>query len=224
MNFLSHFYFDRNTANPELVLGCVLPDLVKNANKSWNIHPEKETHLFDESHKLQSILTGWQRHLDVDKYFHTSDFFIEHTQAIREKIAPILEDSEVRPSFMAHISLELMLDSILITLKEINAFHFYDQLAKVERQAVKRFLELNRVTDTARFFRFFDQFLEVNYLHSYSESENLIYALNRICMRLWHNPLNAAHKLQLNEVLLHYQKSLEGCYMNIFDDLDRRLN
>ena len=224
MNFLSHFYFERNTANPELVLGCVLPDLVKNANKSWNIHPEKKTHLFDHSEKLRSILTGWQRHLEVDRYFHNSDFFIKHTQAIREKAAPILEGSEVRPFFLAHISLELMLDSILLTRENINAFSFYDQLARVERKELKHFLELNQVTDTGKFFRFFDQFLEVNYLHSYSESQNLIYALNRICMRIWPDPLNSEQKLQLNEVLLAYQKDLEGCYMEIFDDLESRLN
>lgn len=220
MNFLSHFYFDRDTSNPELVLGCVLPDLVKNANKAWNIHPEKKVHLFKDSEKLKSILTGWQRHLDVDRYFHSSDFFLEHTQAIKKNIAPILEDSEVRPSFLAHISLELMLDSILLTLKEINAFHFYEQLANAERPVIKQFLELSMVADTARFFRFFDEFLEVNYLHSYSQSENLIYALNRVCMRLWSDPLNDVQKLQLNEVLLDYQKNLEGCYMDIFDDLD----
>ena len=224
MNFLSHFYFDRDASNPELVLGCVLPDLVKNANKAWNIHPEKKVHLFDGSDKLQSILTGWQRHLDIDRYFHNSDFFIKHTQAIRNLVAPILEDSEVRPSFLAHISLELMLDSLLLTLEEINAFHFYDQLARVERSTVKHFLELNMVTDTARFFRFFDQFMEVNYLHSYSESENLIYALNRICMRIWEDPLNNEQKLKLNVVLLDYQKELESSYMDIFFDLNRRVN
>ena len=92
MNFLSHFYFNRDTVNPELVLGCVLPDLVKNANKTWNIHPEKKVHLFNESQKLQSILTGWQRHLNVDRYFHSSDFFMEHTKAIRTAVVPILEN------------------------------------------------------------------------------------------------------------------------------------
>ena len=202
-----------------MVLGCVLPDLIKNANKGWNIHPEKKAHLFKDSEKLNSILTGWERHLDVDRYFHSSAFFAEHTQAIRKHIAPILENSVVRPSFLAHISLELMLDSILLTLKEINAFHFYDRLADADRPVIKQFLELNLVADTARFFRFFDEFLAVNYLHSYSQSENLIYALNRVCMRLWSDPLNDTQKLQLNEVLLEYQKNLEGCYMEIFDDL-----
>lgn len=224
MNFLSHFYFDRDTSSPELVLGCVLPDLVKNANKAWNIHPEKRAHLFRDSEKLESILTGWKRHLHVDRYFHSSEFFLEHTQAIRKEIAPILKDSEVRPSFLAHIALELMLDSILLTLKDINAFHFYDQLANAERPIIKQFLELNLVTDTARFFRFFDEFLEVNYLHSYSQSENLMYAVNRVCMRLWSDPLNDTQQLQLNEVFLKYQKNLESCYMDIFHDLDMHMS
>jgi len=223
MNFLSHFYFDRHVTNPELVLGGVMPDLVKNANKSWNIHPEKKPHLFTESGKLQSILTGWQKHLDIDRYFHTCDFFMEHTQEIRKMIAPILHGSEIRPSFLAHISLELMLDSLLVKLQEIDAFHFYDQLANVERESVKNFLELNQITDTDRFFRFFDEFLEVNYLHSYHESDNLIYALNRICMRLWPDPMNKEQKCRLNKVLLDYQGNLEGCYKNIFMDLNSHL-
>jgi hypothetical protein len=41
MNFLSHFYFDRHSEDPHLVLGAVLPDLVKNARKDWNLHPER---------------------------------------------------------------------------------------------------------------------------------------------------------------------------------------
>lgn len=223
MNFLSHFYFDRHTSDPEQVLGGVMPDLVKNANKTWTIHPEKKPHLFKESEKMQSILTGWQKHLDIDRYFHNCDFFMEHTQEIRKMIVPILQDSEIRPSFLAHISLELMLDSLLVKLQEINAFDFYDQLANVERDSVKNFLELNQVTDTDKFFRFFDMFLEVNYLHSYNEADNLIYALNRICMRLWPQPMNKYQKFQLNTVLMDYQSNLEGSYKTIFMELDNHL-
>ena len=223
MNFLSHFYFDRHSTNPELVLGCVMPDLVKTANKSWNIHPEKKPHLFQESEKMQSLLEGWKRHLEVDRYFHNCDFFFDHTNAIREMVAPILRNSQIRPSFLAHISLELMLDSLLLNLEEIDAFEFYDQLAKVERTTVKEFLELNLISDTRRFFGFFDRFLEENYLHSYSETENLIYSLNKVCLRLWPEPLTIEEKFKLQVVLLDYQEHLETSYKNIFEDLDRRL-
>src|SRR5205085_12273632 len=99
MNFLSHLYFDRNSTNPDLVLGTVLPDLMKNANKSWIIHPEKRIDLLDNDYTLLSLLKGWKRHVDVDRYFHCSDFFLEHSKAIRLIIVPHLEDSPVRPSF-----------------------------------------------------------------------------------------------------------------------------
>ncbi|MGB4775981.1 MAG: hypothetical protein WBP45_12460, partial [Daejeonella sp.] len=112
MNFLSHFYFDRNTQDPNLVLGTVLPDLIKNARKDWNLYPQKREDRFIHSQEMTSLLTGWKRHLQVDCCFHSSKFFAEHTRAIRLLIAPVLEDSVVRPSFFAHIALELMLDSI----------------------------------------------------------------------------------------------------------------
>lgn len=223
MNFLSHFYFDRHSASPELVLGCVMPDLVKTANKLWIIHPEKKPHLFQESEQMQSLLEGWKRHLEVDRYFHNCDFFMEHTRAIRDLVAPILKNSEIRPSFLAHISLELMLDSLLLNLEEIDAFEFYEKLAQADRTEVKHFLELNLISDTQRFFRFFDQFLAENYLHSYSETENLIYSLNKVCQRLWPLPLTVEEKFKLQVILLDYQEHLETCYKNIFEDLDKRL-
>ena len=220
MNFLSHFYFDRERSDPEEVLGGVLPDLIKNANKAWNIHPEKKIHLFDDSEKMRSVLTGWKRHLAVDRYFHSSEFFTEHTQSIRKEIAPILAQSEVRPSFLAHIALELMLDSLLITNDKLNAFKFYEQLALADRKILTQFLELNAIADIARFYKFFDQFLEINYLHRYSESENLVYALNRICMRIWKDPLTEEEKFKLSVVFLDYQDHLAPDFMNIFIDLD----
>src|SRR6476661_8863886 len=109
MNFLSHYYFDQTTADPYQVLGVVLPDLLKNADKSANIHPEKQPHLF-EAAELHNILKGWQRHLQVDKLFHNSEFFVKHTGILKNELKPILVESPVRPSFLAHIAIELMLD------------------------------------------------------------------------------------------------------------------
>ncbi len=224
MNFLSHFYFDRHSSNSNLVLGCVLPDLMKNANKSWNIHPEKKPDLFLESDALSDILTGWKRHLAVDRYFHSSDFFTQHTAAIKSIIAPALANSAVRPSFMAHIAIELMLDSLLIGTDKINPVDFYNQLASAGRHDLKTFLLLNAITDTARFFKFFDHFLEVNYLKSYSQPENIVFALNRICMRIWPDPLTQEQKLELSSILPAYQQTVAQNFCEIFDEIEQHLD
>ncbi len=223
MNFLSHFYFDKYSDNPELILGTVLPDLIKNANKTWILHPEKRRDVFIHDKKLLSILEGWSRHLLVDKFFHASDFFCEHTKNIRSRIAPLLEDSPVRPSFLSHIALELMLDSLLITEGVIQADDFYRHLNNADRHTLTQFLVLNGIINSGVFFNFYDQFLKSAYLNSYSDPHNIIYALNRICMRVWDDPLNSEQQSALTDVLINYQEDLRYSFTEIFDTVGKQL-
>ena len=224
MNFLSHFYFDRHTIDPLQVVGIVLPDLIKNAKKDWNIHPEKKEHEFLINNGLASIIRGWKRHLEVDKHFHSSDFFKEHTNNIRTAIVPILENSPTRPSFVAHIALELMLDSLLITESIVDAKTFYVLLSESDRNSLEKFLKLNNITDTHIFFNFYDEFLRAEYLNNYREANNIMYALNGICMRVWTDPLTETQKLQLTTVLIDYQIKLKNEFMQIFDQIDAHIN
>ena len=85
MNFLSHFYFDRETDNCYFILGTVLPDLLKNADKTIIIHPEKLTH---PNINVNSIIKGWNKHLEVDRYFHSSEFFLNPLARVKETVAP----------------------------------------------------------------------------------------------------------------------------------------
>lgn len=222
MNFLSHFYFDRHSEDPHLVLGAVLPDLLKNARKDWNLHPERNAERFSSNFE-SSILEGWRRHMIVDRNFHNSDFFSEHTSGIKKAIIPALKNSVVRPSFLAHISLELMLDGTLLTENHVQTVDFYSHLRQSDREAINRFLKLNNIQDTSQFFIFFDKFIQSNYLESYRESQNIMYALNRICMRVWKDPLNDSEILVLGDILNDYHLNLLGNYMEIFEEINVKL-
>ncbi len=222
MNFLSHFYFDRHSEDPHLVLGAVLPDLVKNARKDWNLHPERNAELFSNDFE-SSILIGWRRHMIVDRHFHNSVFFTEHTAGIKKAIIPALKNSVVRPSFLAHISLELMLDSTLLTENHIQTVNFYSHLRQSDREAINRFLKLSSIDDTTQFFNFFDKFIQSNYLENYRESHNIMYALNRICMRVWRDPLTDSEILALRDILNNYHQNQLGNYMEIFEEINKKL-
>jgi hypothetical protein len=200
------------------VLGTILPDLVKNARKDWNLHPEKNSEYYSSTVE-HSILRGWRRHLAVDRHFHNSQFFQKHTYAIRDLIIPALQDSVVRPSFLAHISLELMLDSTLLTENQVDAEDLYVHLRQADRKLVQQFLEINNLDDTVHFFTFFEKFIQANYLNSYRESHNLMYALNRICMRIWKDPLNEKQMQDLSEILGEYHQSVRKNYMEIYDEI-----
>src|ERR1700749_3218337 len=103
MNFLSHYYFDRHVTNCYHILGIVLPDLLKNADKSIVLHPEKLHH---PNKAVNTIIQGWNKHLEVDRYFHSSDFFLTRSHELKNLLTPAIEGSPVKPFFLGHIALE----------------------------------------------------------------------------------------------------------------------
>ena len=60
MNFLSHYYFDRDVTNCYHILGIVLPDLLKNADKTivLGAHLGLPGSSFCECHTLPTTYSG----------------------------------------------------------------------------------------------------------------------------------------------------------------------
>lgn len=223
MNFLSHFYFERDNYDENMVIGVILPDLVKNAQKDGNLYPLKERHLFETNEHQLSMLKGWERHLEVDRIFHSSAFFTTETHALKQLILPVFENSPVKPFFLAHIGLELILDHLLTVEGKVNIPTFYEQLGQSDKPALDAFLKNCGLTDTSVFFNFLERFISSRYLFSYQKMENISYALNRICMRLWENPFTEAQLAMLTEKLEEYKAAIEPDYIGIFDRIEGML-
>lgn len=220
MNFLAHYYFHRYSHNPELVLGCVLPDFLKNADKSVRLQPDQYELQFLNNPKLESLYAGWKHHMETDRVFHNLPFFYEHTQALRLKLAPVVEDSPIRASFLSHIALELLLDHLLLIDGVLHEDHFYRDLSVMDRAVVQRFLEICDMPETHTFFEFLDHFIEVKYLGSYRDISQVAYALIQICRRIW--PLGPQPLLQSNisDQLSQYKEILIPEYKLVFEMLD----
>lgn len=220
MNFLSHFYFETENTDPNMVLGVVLPDFIKNAQKDINLYPQKEPHLFESDTHQQSILKGWEKHIEVDRLFHSSDFFKTQTAQLKQILLPNLSGSPVKPFFLAHIGLELVLDHLLTIEGMVNINVFYDQLVHADKAALKVFLEKCGLTDSSVFFNFLNSFISSKYLFSYRKIENISYALNRICMRLWENPLNEIQMANMTSDLEEFTRMIKPDYLSIFREIE----
>lgn len=220
MNFLSHFYFETENTDPNMVLGVVLPDFIKNAQKDINLYPQKEAHLFESDTHQQSILKGWEKHIEVDRLFHSSDFFKTQTAQLKQILLPNLSGSPVKPFFLAHIGLELVLDHLLTIEGMVNINVFYDQLVHADKAALKVFLEKCGLTDSSVFFNFLNSFISSKYLFSYRKIENISYALNRICMRLWENPLNEIQMANMTSDLEEFTRMIKPDYLSIFREIE----
>jgi acyl carrier protein phosphodiesterase len=138
-------------------------------------------------------------------------------------IAPLLTYSPTRPFFVAHIALELILDSLLLTTAKLDSDRFYTHLQNVSANSLISFLNINKIENTDRFLKFLDEFIRSKYLDSYRDPTQIIYALNRICMRVWDIPFNDTQKLQLMAVITDYRDKLQGTFMEIFEDIEGRL-
>jgi hypothetical protein len=220
MNFLSHFYFDRDTTDCYMVLGTVMPDLLKNADKNVIIHPEKLVHA---NGAVNSIIKGWKKHLEVDRYFHSSEFFLTHSHELKKKLLPAIEGSPVKPFFLGHIALELILDNLLLTTKQVTAEGFYDHLDGCSESVVDEFLRYAGLKNTAIFFKFYDDFKRSKYLYNYSKTKEIAYALKRICMRVWSTPFTSENETAMTTILMDYRVSLKDNFMSIFDEINNKL-
>jgi len=222
MNFLSHYYFDRLSEDACVVMGTVLPDLIKNA-KQANLYPQKNEFLFTGNTEEESLLKGWKRHLNVDLYFHSSVFFLEKTTELKILIKPIVENTLVRPSFLAHIGLELLLDHLLIEHNLIQVNQFYEYLSEAKKASLSDFLAHAGLQDQTVFFKFLDDFISSKYLFSYQKMDNISYALNRICMRLWPQSLDQNQLDALTIQLEIFKKILQKDFFQIFEEIEHKL-
>lgn len=207
-----------------MVLGVVLPDFIKNAQKDYNLYPLKIKHLFEEEPHQISILNGWKRHIEVDQIFHSSNFFQEYTNELKQLILPSCENSPVKPFFLAHIGLELVLDHLLIVDRLININTFYHQLAGADKTALNSFLRTSSLENTEVFFKFLNRFISSRYLLSYQKIENIAYALNQICKRLWDNPFTDPQLSALTEQLDKFKDTIKDDYLSIFGYIETELN
>lgn len=223
MNFLSHYYFERYSPNSERVLGALLPDLLKNVDKRYNFHPKRFEETLFAHPKTMWISEGWYRHVEVDKLFHTSDFFLQHTHTLRKKLDPVVTHLPVRASFLAHIALELLLDHLLIDHTLVNANRLYEHLEQVQKNTIEKYLRTIGEVDVQRFFIFYERFLASRYILQYADITNLSHALFSICKRVWTFENTDEDHVRLTERLQQYKEQDLLEYMGVFQEIQDKI-
>src|SRR5437879_12704553 len=112
MNFLSHYYFDRDATICYHTLGTVLPDLLKNADEHIIIHPEKLHH---PNPSINDIIIGWRKHLEVDRYFHSSGFFITRSHELKLLLLSSILVLLIKQFLLIIVSFALLLENLFIS-------------------------------------------------------------------------------------------------------------
>ncbi|MEO1451190.1 MAG: hypothetical protein AAFV07_16790, partial [Bacteroidota bacterium] len=144
MNFIAHYFLDRNLDDSLFFAGVSTPDLVSIFDRNIRLKA-KRMPLIMENEATQeelSFYNGVMRHFEVDRIFHTSEFFKSEVKLLCDAFTYHLGEKVVkRDYFVAHILFELTLDKVLI---QQNAFLIDDFYAHLESRPLE---ELVRLTE-----------------------------------------------------------------------------
>lgn len=183
MNYLTHFYFNRQlpvltSVSSEFHFGVALPDILSVYDRSLRFHP---SHIHPNENGLwQGILN----HLQMDAFFHRSDFFKSSYEDIRIILKQTIPSEwNIRPFFLAHVLVEILLDHVLLKASSDLAQRFYSSIGSVNVNEIIRLLEdfFSRKLDGLE--NLVNKFLVTRFLESYIDLNNLIYPVNRMLSR-----------------------------------------
>lgn len=225
LNFLSHFYFDRNE-RPNVILGIALPDLLGNFSTHYH-------RLFKHAIRSEYTETEWdfvvgiQKHYTLDALFHASPLFEKHCALLKQELLETTYGSKIPRIYMvSHILIELMLDRYLIQKHPELLDAFYQSFSQADTHALQTFLQKNQATEplSEKALQYCKHFSEFQFLRLYQEPENIVTAIQKITRHYFAWTLNQEENIQLAELLNAYLiKHSDLDFFSIFEYLTKQL-
>jgi hypothetical protein len=189
MNYFAHGR--RFVHVPYFLAGTAVPDwlgVVDRKVRARAKHAVKFVH--DADPRLAAVARGIIQHHEDDRWFHQTRAFAElslaFTVGVRDLLPP---DDGLRPSFVGHILVELLLDAQLIRQDPRRLADYYQALGQIDPAAVGAAVNrlANRPTDCLA--PLIPRFLAERFLYDYAEDGKLLTRLNHVMRRVKLAPL-----------------------------------
>jgi hypothetical protein len=164
MNFLSHYYVDRNKHTAPFVLGALLPDIAPDFTKTYNANIRYGEWNLEEP--AASVHAGVLRHYEMDAIFHNSVVFKEACAYATGCMAEAgLDREKYRFWFLSHIVTEVLLDRQLILENPGLVDEYYAVLSSIDTNKMDAYLYFNvSKVEKNRILINFMKFMEVKFL------------------------------------------------------------
>jgi hypothetical protein len=184
MNFLGHFYIDKNRNAPYFTFGALLPDLVRGFSKIYN-QIEKPYITNNKNHK--ALYDGIIRHLHVDEVFHDLPLFHETCDQLVRMLSENKEIAMPRSFFVAHILSELLIDKHIVQEQNYVAKTYYSLLKQIDyKELINISTNIHFLDFESKYLPKFEVFIQNEYALKLVHNENVYAALYRICFERIH--------------------------------------
>jgi hypothetical protein len=141
--------------------------------------------LSSNNSQLASLARGVCRHHADDGWFHESPAFGElslgFAKTIRESLG---ESTSMRPWFLGHILVELLLDDELARREPGLLDWYYELMARVDGAWVAASIERLSGREVGDLACFIDRYVEVRFLADYRDDHTLVMRLNQVMTRV----------------------------------------
>jgi len=172
--------------DPYFLAGTAVPDWLNVVDRRVRVRGKHaQVYANDPDPRLAALARGIAQHHHDDGWFHSTAAFAELswrlTVRIRDALAP---DDGLRPSFLGHILVEILLDAVLIAEEPARLEAYYAAMQTLDAEFVQA--GVNRMAPQAsdRLALLLPRFSRERFLFDYADDENLCYRLNQVLRRV----------------------------------------
>ena len=176
---------------PYLLAGTAVPDWLSVVDRRARARSRTaRPFLHARDQRLVDLATGVLQHHADDDWFHRTRAFTElnwqFTVAIRDRLPP---DDGLRPSFLGHILVELLLDAELITAAPTRLDDYYAAMLRLDSEFVAWGIQRMTTRPVDRLTHWIERFSSERFLYDYGEDAKLLVRLNMVMRRVGLPPI-----------------------------------
>lgn len=189
MNYFAHAlpFLDR----PHFAAGACVPDWLTAADRPLRLRARHAAAFLDDAdRRVAEVAAGVLQHLDDDARFHETRAFAETSLALSVMVRDALGgESGMRPAFLGHLLVELLLDAALIADDPARLTEYYRLLDALDADQIEASVNRMAPRPTRRLAGFIELFRRERVLWDYLEDAKLTVRLGQIMRRVRLDPL-----------------------------------
>jgi hypothetical protein len=190
MNFFTHGR--RFLDDGYLVAGVAVPDWLSAVDRKVRARsPKARACLTHEDPIVVEVARGVIQHHFDDRWFHSCEAFVMLNARLSKSLRGHLpEDDSLRSNFVAHITIELIMDACLIDRDPTQLNRYYELVDSYDFDAIDRAVSIiaQRPLD-GRLAELIPKFIDARFLADYHDNTTLLSRLNNVLKRVTLDPL-----------------------------------
>ena len=184
MNYFSHAlpFLD----DPYFVAGTAAPDWLAVVDRKVRLRTKNVAPWATDSHvETATVARGLLQHFRDDAQFHKTRAFAETSLELSAAVRRALPDETgFRPSFLAHVLVEVMLDWSLADDNPAGLEAYYRALESVDPAKVQEAVNRMAANGTDRLAPMIFLFCRERILRDYGQDGKLLYRMNQVMRRV----------------------------------------